>query len=105
MQAQDTEPADSGICVAHGYGLKLYVHRGHLIIHDGIGRQRRTRRYHRATSRLKRLVVIGHTGFITLEALRWLSDARAALVHIDADGKLLTTSASTGPTHGALRRA
>ena len=50
MQAQPTEPADSGICVAHGYGLKIYVHRGHLIVHDGIGRQRHTRRYHRATS-------------------------------------------------------
>ncbi len=55
MQAQPTEPADSGICVAHGYGLKLYVQRGHLIVHDGIGRQRQTRRYHRATSRLKRV--------------------------------------------------
>jgi CRISPR-associated endonuclease Cas1 len=105
MQAQPTEPADSGICVAHGYGLKLYVHRGHLVVHDGIGRQRQTRRYHRATSRLKRLVVIGHTGYITLEALRWIHNAGAALLHIDADGQLLTASTTTGPTHGALRRA
>jgi CRISPR-associated endonuclease Cas1 len=105
MHAQPTEPADSGICVAHGYGLKLYVHRGHLVVHDGIGRQRRTRRYHRATSRLKRLVVIGHTGYLTLESLRWLHDAGAALLHIDADGQLVTTSTTSGPTHGALRRA
>jgi CRISPR-associated endonuclease Cas1 len=105
MHAQPTEPARGGICVTHGYGLKLYIHRGHLIVHDGIGRNRQTRRYHRATSQLKRVVVIGHTGFITLEALRWIHDAGAALLHIDADGQLLTASATTGPTHGALRRA
>jgi hypothetical protein len=32
MQAQPTEPTSNGICVAHGYGLKIHVHRGHLII-------------------------------------------------------------------------
>jgi CRISPR-associated protein Cas1 len=104
MQAQPTEPAGDGICVAHGYGLKIYVHRGHLIVHDGIGRQRQTRRYHRVTSKLRRLVVIGHTGYLTLEALRWLTDIGAALVHIDADGRLVTISAASGPGHAALRR-
>lgn len=105
MQAQPIEPADSGIRVAHGYSLKLYVHRGHLIVHDGIGRDRQTRRYHRATSRLKRVVVIGHTGFITLDALRWIHDAGASLVHLDADGQLITTSSAAGPSLAQLRRA
>jgi CRISPR-associated endonuclease Cas1 len=105
MHAQPTEPPDSDICVAHGYGLKLYVHRGHLIVHDGIGRDRRTRRYHRATFRLRRLVLIGHTGYVTLDALRWLRDIGAALVHIDADGQLITTSTMAGPGQAALRRA
>jgi CRISPR-associated endonuclease Cas1 len=104
MQAQRTEPASSGLCVAHGYGLKIYIHRGHLIVHDGIGRHRQTRRYHRVTSRLRRLVLIGHTGYITLDALRWLHDIGAALVHIDADAQLLTTSTASGPGHAALRR-
>jgi CRISPR-associated endonuclease Cas1 len=105
MQPQPTEPPDSGICVAHGYGLKLYVHRGHLIVHDGIGRDRRTRRYHRVTSKLRRLVLIGHTGYVTLDAFRWLRDIGAALVHIDADGELITTSTAAGPGQAALRRA
>jgi CRISPR-associated endonuclease Cas1 len=104
MHAQRTEPAGDGICVAHGYGLKIYVHRGHLIIHDGIGHDRKTRRYHRVTSKLRRLILIGHTGYITLDALRWLHDIGAALVHIDADGQLLTTSTASGPGHAALRR-
>ena len=105
MQAQPTEAASSGVCVAHGYGIKISVHRGHLIVHDGIGRDRQTRRYHRVASKLRRLVLIGHTGYITLDALRWLHDVGAALVHIDADGQLLTTSTASGPRHAALRRA
>jgi hypothetical protein len=39
-----------------------YVERGHLIVHDGIGRDRNTLRPNRTTSRLSRLIVIGHTG-------------------------------------------
>jgi CRISPR-associated endonuclease Cas1 len=104
MQAQAT--ATSGpLCVAHGYGVKIYAHRGHLIVEDGIGRKRRSRRFHRVTSRLRRLVLIGHTGYITLDALRWLADAKAALIHIDADGQLLTISAGDGLDLAALRRA
>ena len=105
MQSQRTWPHACSICVAHGYGLKIYVHRGHLIVHDGIGRDRRTRRYHRVTSKLRRVVVVGHTGYITLDALRWLHDIGAALVHIDVDGRLVTTSTVAGPGHAALRRA
>jgi CRISPR-associated endonuclease Cas1 len=80
--------------VAAGYGLKIYVERGHLVVHDGIGRDRETRRFNRATSKLDRLVVIGHTGFITLEALRWIKDVGASFVQIDADSNVIATSVS-----------
>ena len=43
----------------------------------------------RATAKLKRVVVLGHTGLITLEALRWIHDVGAAFVHIDADGTVI----------------
>jgi CRISPR-associated endonuclease Cas1 len=93
------------IYVASGYGLKLYVHRGHLVVQDGIGRQRRTARFNRATSRLRRLVVLGHSGYITLEALRWLRDVGSAFVHIDRDGKLVACTARYGRDDPRLRRA
>ena len=64
MQAQRSEHADHGICVARGYGIKITVQRGHLIVHDGVGNRRRTRRYHH-TSKLRRLVLIGNTGVTT----------------------------------------
>src|SRR4051812_36215393 len=39
MQSQATVTRD-GTLVAHGYGLKIYVDKGHLVVHDGIGRDR-----------------------------------------------------------------
>jgi len=73
--------AEKGIVVAAGFGVKLYVERGHLVLNDGIGRQRRVRRYSRATAKLRRVLVLGHSGFVTLEALRWLTDVGAAFPH------------------------
>src|SRR5689334_10983399 len=93
------------ICVAAGYGLKIYVERGHLVVHDGIGRDRDTRRFNRATSELKRLVVIGHTGFITLEALRWIRDIGATFVQVDADASVVAVSAPERYHEPKLRRA
>jgi hypothetical protein len=82
--------------VVYGYGIKIRVERGHLIIEDGIASDRRTRVYRRATAKLERLILIAHTGFVTLDSLRWLRDVDAAVVHVDADGRLLTTSAAAG---------
>jgi CRISPR-associated endonuclease Cas1 len=104
MQDQGIAPRN-GAAVVHGYGIKIYVRGRHLVVHDGICDERRTRRFHRVTGRVKRLVLIGHTGYITLDALRWLRDTGAALVHIDADGQLITTSAAGGPDLAPLRRA
>ncbi len=104
MQTQ-ASAAKRGIVVAHGYGINIHVDRRHLVVGDGVGRNRQTRRFHRAGTKLNRLVLIGHTGFITLDALRWLRDVNAALVHIDGDGRLLTTSVVSGPTLPPLRRA
>jgi CRISPR-associated endonuclease Cas1 len=106
MQPQATEaPPPHGLIVAAGYGLKLHVHRGHLIVEDGVGRNRQTRRYHRATSKLKRVVVLGHDGYITLEALRWIRDIGAAFVHVDTDANLIALSARARHHESKLRRA
>ena len=100
----DTLEAHNGVCVADGWGLKIHVNQGHLIVEDGIGRSRRTRRYHKATSGLTRLVILGHSGYITFEATRWLSDAKVSVIHVDSDGTILTTT-TRGSDNPALRRA
>src|SRR5262245_47772180 len=85
-------PSKHGVLVLSGYGLSIHVDRGHLLVSDGIGAERRQGRLARATCKLKRLVVLGHTGHVTLEALRWLHDIGAAFVQIDRDGELILAS-------------
>ncbi len=109
MQTNPIPPFDqldtpSGVCTIDGWGVKIHVHRSHLIVEDGVGRSRRTRRYHKATSGLRRLVIIGHSGYITFEASRWLADAKIMVLHLDSDGRILSVSAQS-PNLPALRRA
>jgi CRISPR-associated endonuclease Cas1 len=66
---------------------------------------RRQGRFSRVRHGLKRLVVIGSTGMVTFEALRWLSDQNAAFVMLDRDGSVLAVSGPVGPSDARLRRA
>jgi CRISPR-associated endonuclease Cas1 len=79
------------VCLARGFGIRIRVDRQHLVVEDGSGRDRRIRRYARATHGLSRLVVIGSEGYITYEALRWLSRLGIAYVHLDRDGNVLAS--------------
>ena len=96
--------AGGGLAVAHGAGLRVRVENRHLTIDDGFGRQRRTRRFHR-TDRLRRLVLIGRSGYVTLDALKWLHDTGAAFMHVDASGELIACSVAAGVDLASLRRA
>ncbi len=104
MQTETSRPRN-GIHVAYGWGLKIYVNRGHLVVDHGIGTDRETHRFNRATSGLKRLVVVGRSGFVTLDALRWIKDVKAAFVQLDPDGKLVCLTAPAGTDLPPLRRA
>jgi CRISPR-associated endonuclease Cas1 len=95
----------NGVLVLTGYGLDIRVERGQLQVRDGIGRHRREGRIHRATGRLRRLVVIGHTGAITLDAIRWLADVGAGYLQIDQDGRVLAAFGPQGTDRPMLRRA
>jgi CRISPR-associated endonuclease Cas1 len=97
--------AKNGVLVLSGYGLRVAVERGHLVVSDGVGRERRQGRFHRATGKLRRLVVLGHTGTISFEALRWLGDVGCAFVQIDGDGQVIVASGAAGRDDPRLRRA
>jgi CRISPR/Cas system-associated endonuclease Cas1 len=98
-------PVENGLVVLTGYGLAVRVERGCLILQDGAARNRRQSKFTKATCGIKRLVLLGHTGIISLEAIRWLHDIGAALVQIDADGQLLLSSSPFKETYPNLRRA
>ncbi len=101
---QPHRPAD-GTLVLSGWGVRLSVARRHLTFEDGIGPDRRTGALHRATSGLKRLVVLSHSGYITLDALSWLHDVGAAFVQLETDGTLIASFVPPGTNDVARRRA
>src|SRR5580704_17131154 len=57
-----------GVVTLFGYGIHARVDRGHLIIEDGIGAAKRHARFSRIGHGLKRLVVIGSDGIVSLAA-------------------------------------
>jgi CRISPR-associated endonuclease Cas1 len=94
-----------GVVTLHGYGISAHVNRGHLILKDGIGSDRREARLPRVGHGLRRLVVIGADGFVSLAALRWLADQDASFVMLERDGSVLATTGPVHPSDARLRRA
>jgi CRISPR-associated endonuclease Cas1 len=94
-----------GVVTLSGYGIVARVERGHLILKDAIGPEQREARFARIGHGLRRVVVIGNDGMISLSALRWLHDQKAAFVMLDRSGKLLSAVGPVGPKDSRLRRA
>ncbi len=94
-----------GVVTLFGYGIQVRVDRGHLILEDGIGADRRYARFPRVAHGLDRLVIIGSDGMVSLAALRWLAAQNASFVMLDREGSVLvaTGPARKGDVH--LRRA
>src|SRR5271169_6866752 len=81
-----------GVITLFGYGIQVRVDRGHLILEDGIGADRHRARVPRVGHGLRRLVVVGCEGVVSLAALRWLSDQDASFVMLERDGSVLATT-------------
>jgi CRISPR-associated endonuclease Cas1 len=94
-----------GVVTLYGYGINVHVDRGHLTIRDGIGAVRHEARLSRVGHGLRRLVVIGSDGMVSLAALRWLADQDASFVMLDRDGSVLVTTGPVRPSDARLRRA
>jgi len=94
-----------GVLTLYGFGIKVRVDRGHLFAEWGIGTDRDSVCLPRVNHGLRRLVMIGNDGFITLEALRWLADQDAAFVMLDKRGKVIVVCGPCAPSDSKLRRA
>src|SRR6185312_10494626 len=94
-----------GVLTLYGYGIRITMQSGHLQIEDGIGPERRKFRLPRVNHRLKRLVCIGEDGFVTLSALRWLSEMGSSFVMLDRMGKVRVVTGPVSPSEARLRRA
>ena len=94
-----------GVVTLYGFGIHVQVERGHLILRDGVGPVRREGRFSRVNHGLRRLVVIGSDGIVSLAALRWLHHQKAAFVMLERGGRLLTMAGPVGPKDSRLKRA
>src|SRR5207248_695188 len=94
----------NGVAVLTGYGLRIAVERGHLIVEDGVGNDRRAGRFARVGHGMRRLVVLGHSGSVSLEALRWMHELDIAFVQISADGEVIVTGAPNAIKDIRVRR-
>ena len=104
-QFDNSLTARHGVMTLFGYGVQVRVDRGHLLLEDGIGLDRRQARFPRVGHGLRRLVVIGSDGMVSLAALRWLADQDAAFVMLDRDGSVLATTGPVRSSDAKLRRA
>ncbi len=95
----------NGVLLLVGYGVRIYVERGHLCVEDGVGANRRSVRFPRPVRDLRRVVVLGHSGTVSFDALRWLTDVGAAFVQIDHDGRVIAAAGPMGLQDARLRRA
>src|SRR5438874_2093387 len=96
LNSGDIEPLTPRhrVLTLFGYGVCICVDRGHLVVDDGIGTPRRRVRFARVGHGLRRLVVVGSDGIVSLAALRWLADQDIAFVMLDRTGSVLV---ATGP--------
>ncbi len=95
----------TGVLVLSGFGISVRLQRGHLEIEDGVGMERRTIRLPRVGHGLKRLIVIGTDGFISLSALEWLTEQDASFVMLERNGKVSCVTGPARPSEAKLRRA
>jgi CRISPR-associated endonuclease Cas1 len=95
----------NGVVTLYGYGINVHIDRGQLTIRDGIGIDRRQARLPRVGHGLRRLVVVGSDGMVSLAALRWLADQDAAFIMLDRNGSVLVTTGPVRPSDARLRRA
>ena len=84
-----SHPDSEHVSVVDGFGARVAVERGHLELHDGVGEQRRVRRYAKVDAPRRVVVGIGTVGAVSFDALRWCSSVGSALVVLGQDGALL----------------
>ena len=94
-----------GVVTLYGFGIQVRVDRGHLLLESGIGPDRYYARLPRVGHALKRLVVIGSDGMVSLAALRWLSDQDVSFSMLGRNGKVLAVTGPVRPSDAKLRRA
>jgi CRISPR-associated endonuclease Cas1 len=95
----------NGVLTIHGFGVRVRMQSGHLEVDDGVAMDRRKIRLARVGHGLRRLVCVSDDGTVSLAALRWLAEQKAAFVLLQRDGRVLSVCGPASPSQTRLRRA
>jgi len=93
------------VLVVDGYSIRLTVEHGHLSLHDGVGKHSRTRTLTRSQRTVKRIVILGAAGTVSLAAVQWCHDVGVTLTWMNSDGTILAQSFGDSVEESRLRRA
>lgn len=108
-QTFSREQPDPRVLVVDGYGVSLTVKRGHVIIEDGIGSTRRTRKIGRVSVRtsngLARIIVLAASGYISLEVIHWCNALGIMLMQVNRDNQLAMLTTGTRGQDARIRHA
>jgi CRISPR-associated endonuclease Cas1 len=104
-QIYTRETSDPRVCVVDGWGVKVTVERGQLVVSDGLAGTRRTREIPRIDRTVRRIIITGREGYVTLAALRWCKAHRLAIVTVDPYGALVALSATDDPADAPMIRS
>jgi CRISPR-associated endonuclease Cas1 len=96
-----SDQGDAQVVVADGFGVRVVVHHGALVVADGVGEHRRERTYSKVGSP-QRLVVAGD-GIVSTEALSWCRANGSAVVVLRA-GDVLLGASPAGRDDARIRR-
>src|SRR5437870_2729176 len=95
-----------GVLCLWGFGVKVRLDKNHFCAEWGVGLKGYQVRLARVDGRkLKRVILLGSDGYISLEALRFISDVGATFSMIDKRGKALVVCSPVSPSDSKLRRA
>lgn len=95
----------SGVLVLHGFGIKCSIQQGHFCASWGVGLNRYQVRLSRVEGcKLKHVILLSSDGYISLEALRFISDVGASFSMLDKRGKVLMVCTPVSPSDSKLRR-
>jgi len=97
--------SDARVIVVDGFGISLTVKRGQLIVKDGFGKHRRERTYAQAERVLRRIIIAGRDGYLSLGALDWCRHHHVSVVTLNPYGELVSINGPEEPASGVTARA
>src|SRR2546428_817428 len=84
-----------------GFGISMYVNKRRLVIENRLRKEKLEFHPHHIDH--DSIIIDGHSGNVTFEALRWLMKHNISLMMLNWNGELLSTTLPKEPKSGKLR--